>query len=244
MAAAAGGHALRRRTPSAAITSDAASNVSPAISPDGKLIAYASDRAQEGTTDIWVQQVAGGEPVRLTKGLGLCHSPSFSPDGSRIAFHGGPDSKGIFVTSTLGGGARRIADGRAPEFSPDGTTLAYMAADSNRIMVVPAMGGTPRELQTKHTVLERAHWLPDSKRLLFLGVDPGAPNPNGERREDWYTISLDGAEASAGAVPWLNDPFDRVGTALCLVRWRDDVGADRSTAPTSIASRSMSFRDA
>ena len=177
-----------------------------------KLIAYASDRAQEGTTDIWVQQIAGGEPVRLTKGLGLCHSPSFSPDGSRIAFHGGPDSKGVFVTSTLGGGARRIAaDGRAPEFSPDGTTLAYMAADSSRIMVVPAMGGTPRELQTKHTVLERAHWLPDSKRLLSLGVDPGAPNPSGERREDWYTISLDGAEASAGAAPWLNDPFDRVG---------------------------------
>ena len=134
------------------VTSDAASNVSPAISADGKLIAYASDRAEEGTTDIWVQQIAGGEPVRLTKGLGLCHSPSFSPDGSRIAFHGGPDSGGIYVTSTLGGGARRLADGRGPEFSPDGATIAYTAPDSSRIMLVSAMGGTPRELPTKHTM--------------------------------------------------------------------------------------------
>jgi eukaryotic-like serine/threonine-protein kinase len=193
------------------VTSDAASNVSPAISADGKLIAYASDRAQEGTTDIWVQQIAGGEPVRLTKGLGLCHSPSFSPDGSRIAFHGGADSGGIYVTSTLGGGARRLADGRGPEFSPDGATIAYTAPDSSRIMLVSAMGGTPRELPTKHSMLGRPHWLPDGKRLLFLGVDPAAANQSGARSEDWYTISLEGAEASAGAVPWLDDPFDRVG---------------------------------
>ncbi len=191
------------------ITSDAASNVSPAISADGKLIAYASDRAEEGTTDIWVQQIAGGEPVRLTKGLGLCHSPSFSPDGSRIAFHGGPDSGGIYVTSTLGGGARRLADGRGPEFSPDGTTIAYTAPDSSRIMLVSAMGGTPRELPTKHSMIGRPHWLPDSKRLLFLGVDPAAANQSGVRTEDWYTISLDGAELSAGAAPWLDDPYDR-----------------------------------
>jgi eukaryotic-like serine/threonine-protein kinase len=191
------------------VTSDAASNVSPAISPDGKLIAYASDRAQEGATDIWVQQVAGGEPVRLTKGLGLCHSPSFSPDGSRIAFHGGPDSGGIYVTSTFGGGARRLADGRGPEFSPDGSTIAYTAPDSSRIMLVPAMGGTPRELPTKHALLGRPHWLPDGKRLLFLGVDPAAANEGGARTDDWYTISLDGAEVSAGAAPWLDDPYDR-----------------------------------
>ena len=193
------------------ITSDASSNVSPAISRDGKLIAYASDRAQEGTTDIWVQQVAGGEPVRLTKGLGLCHSPSFSPDGSRIAFSGGPDAGGIYVTSTLGGGARRLADGRGPEFSPDGATIAYTAPDSSRIMLVPAMGGTPRELPTKHSMLGRPHWLPDGKRLLFLGVDPAAANQSDVRTEDWYTISLDGVELSAGAAPWLDDPFDRAG---------------------------------
>jgi serine/threonine protein kinase len=187
------------------LTSDAA-NVSPAISRDGKLIAYSSDRSQSGTTDIWVQQVAGGEPVRLTSGLGLCHSPSFSPDGSRIAFHGGPDSRGIYVMSTFGGGARRVADGFGPAFSPDGTQIAYMGSTNDRIMLVAAMGGTPREIPVKHSVQNRAQWLPDGKRLLFLGIDPKAASQS----FDWYSIPADGGdEKSCGAAKWLRDPYDR-----------------------------------
>jgi eukaryotic-like serine/threonine-protein kinase len=188
------------------LTSDTASNVSPAISPDGKLIAYSSDRAQSGATDIWVQQVAGGEPVRLTSGLGLSHSPSFSPDGSRVAFHGGPDAGGIYVSSTFGGGARRIADGRGAIFSPDGTQISYMGAESNRIMLVPAMGGTPREIPVNHNVINRAIWLPDGKRLLFLGQDPKAASPS----FDWYTVAVDGGEEkSSGNAKWMSAPFDR-----------------------------------
>jgi eukaryotic-like serine/threonine-protein kinase len=185
------------------MTSDAASNVSPVISPDARLIAYASDRSQSGTTDIWAQQLGGGDPVRLTSGLGLCHSPSFSPDGTRIVFHGGPDSSGIYVVSTLGGEARRIADGRGPEFSPDGRQIAYMGPTNDRIMLVSPAGGTPREIMVKHPVINRAKWLPDGKRLLFLGVDPKGSSPS-----DWYTIPVDGGEEkSCGATPWLREPF-------------------------------------
>lgn len=188
------------------LTSDATANVSPAISPDGKLVAYSSDRAQSGTTDIWVQQIAGGEPVRLTSGLGLCHSPSFSPDGSRIAFHGGPDSRGIYVISTFGGGARRIADGRGPIFSPDGTQIAYMGLMADRIMIVSATGGTPREIPLKHNVINRAVWLPEGKRLLFLGSGAQATN----QTFDWYSIGVEGGEEkSCEAAKWLRQPFDR-----------------------------------
>jgi Tol biopolymer transport system component/predicted Ser/Thr protein kinase len=188
------------------ITSDTASNVAPAISPDGKVIAYSSDRSQSGATDIWIQQVAGGEPVRLTSGLGLCHSPSFSPDGSRIVFHGGPDSRGIYVVSTFGGGARRIADGRGPSFSPDGAQIMYMSPTNDRIMLISAMGGTPRELSVKHGLINRPHWLPDGKRLLFAGIDSKAAS----QAFDWYTIPVDGGEEkSCGAAKWLVDQFGR-----------------------------------
>ena len=68
------------------ITADSGLSYSPALSPDGKLLAYASDRGGEGHLDIWVQQIGGGEPVRLTDHEADDYEPSFSPDGTLIVF--------------------------------------------------------------------------------------------------------------------------------------------------------------
>ena len=53
-------------------------------SPDGRFIAYSSDRG--GKFDIWVQQVSGGDPVQITKGPGQNWQPDWSPDGKYIAY--------------------------------------------------------------------------------------------------------------------------------------------------------------
>ena len=73
------------------LTNDTGLTYQPALSPDGKLLAYASDRSGEGNLDIWVQQSATGEPLRLTDHEADDREPAFSPDGSRIA-SGGRDN--------------------------------------------------------------------------------------------------------------------------------------------------------
>jgi tricorn protease-like protein len=108
------------------LTSDSGLSFEPAISPDGKLLAYASDRAGEGSLDIWVRQLPNGHPVRLTTDKADDREPNFSPDGGKIVFRSDRAGGGLYVISPLGGDARKIADrGRQPRFSPDGKWIAY-----------------------------------------------------------------------------------------------------------------------
>ena len=107
------------------LTFDSGLTTDPALSSDGQLIAYASDRAGAGNLDIWRQQIATGEAIRLTDDPADESEPAFSPDGSRIAFRSERDGGGIYVVSAFGGEPRLVAkEGRRPRFSPDGSEIA------------------------------------------------------------------------------------------------------------------------
>ncbi len=77
------------------LTADAGLTIDPALSPDGKLVAYASDRGGEGNLDIWVQQISDGKSRRLTRHEADDREPAFSPDGSSIVFRSERDGGGI-----------------------------------------------------------------------------------------------------------------------------------------------------
>ena len=68
------------------LTFDAGISGSPALSPDGSLLAFASDRGGAGNLDIWVQPVAGGEPIQVTRDAADDRTPVFSPDGGRLIY--------------------------------------------------------------------------------------------------------------------------------------------------------------
>jgi eukaryotic-like serine/threonine-protein kinase len=180
------------------LTWDSGLTVDPVLSPTGELLAYASDRAGEGNLDIWVQPVSGGEPKRLTQDPADEESPSFSPDGSRIAFHSYRNGGGIYAVSALGGQERRIADGgQNPRFSPDGLWIVYWIGEPNyyspsgKVYVVPSTSGKPVQVQPGFADARYPIWTPDGKHILFQGARSAQEEP------DWWVTPV-GSEIQAG----------------------------------------------
>src|SRR5262249_12423618 len=108
----------------------AALHAKPPGSPDGRSLAYSADR--QGNFDIWVQPVAGGDPVQVTKDPAHDWQPAWSPDGSQIAFRSERGGGGLFVVPALGGRERKIADfGYRPGGSPDGPRILFPNSQSS-----------------------------------------------------------------------------------------------------------------
>jgi Tol biopolymer transport system component len=174
------------------VTWEAGLAVNPAVSRDGKLLAYASDRAGDGGLDIWVQQTAGGEPLRLTHDTADDHEPSFSPDGTKIAFRSEREGGGVYLVSTLGGAYQLlIPGGHWPRFSPDGNRIAYIVGTTNNVFsgagtaaVLPAAGGESRTIPSVINVLMPV-WAPDGKHLLLVG------HTTDSNSYDWWVVNPD-----------------------------------------------------
>jgi serine/threonine protein kinase len=175
------------------LTSDVGWTDYPAISVDGRMLAYASDRSGEGNLDIWVQQLPDGSPVRLTHHVADEVEPSFSVDGSRLAFQSARGGGGIYVVPTLGGEERLLAArGFSPRFSPDGNWIAYGVAEQGGggLYVAPAAGGPATPVAAGFYRAQAHVWSPDSRHLLFWGQRQRDAPPDGNI--DWYVAAIPG----------------------------------------------------
>jgi Tol biopolymer transport system component len=184
------------------VTFDVGLTGDPALSPDGRLLAYASDRSGEEHLDIWVQQLAGGEPLRLTRDAGDDSQPAFSPDGTTIVYRSERDGGGLYTVPTLGGQPRFLArDGRFPRYSPDGKLISFWIGKptgsvgtrgASRVFVVPSGGGEARQVATEFQAAFPAEWA-DSKHLIFGGL---MAKGSDILRNVWV-LPVDGGEALA-----------------------------------------------
>jgi Tol biopolymer transport system component len=185
------------------LTSDPGLSSSSALSPDGKLVAYSSDRSLDGAQDLYIKQVAGGQPVRLTSDGAGNTTPNFSPDGSTIVFRSNRSGGGIYEIPAFGGDARLLARGGLnPKFSPDGAQVAYwvgaehvsaMVPGSGTVWVVPAAGGQPQRVGQNFAAARYPIWSEDGKHLLFVGYTSAKA---GERSSlDWWLIAPNGGSA-------------------------------------------------
>ena len=131
------------------VVADDSGNAGPQFSPDGKRIAYMSNRT--GAWQIWVSDTNGSNPrqVSFTESAG---TPRWSPDGRSIAFDAPYDGQTrIFVVKVDGTQqAQPIVQGLVPSFSRDGKWI-YFASDQTgdwQVWKVPVNGGGQVQLTT------------------------------------------------------------------------------------------------
>jgi eukaryotic-like serine/threonine-protein kinase len=228
------------------LTNDTGLSMDPAVSADGKLLAYASDAGDDRNLNIWIEQLGGGgSAVQLTHSDADTSQPSFSPDGSKIVFSSAQNGGGIYVIPTVGGEPVRVAAaGRDPSFSPDGKWIAYWRGGYESPFftymqratsyVLPTDGGQERRIGSDLNLgAARPVWAPDSKRLLVVGGP--------ENSSDLWVIYLDGKRPlRTGIFGVLNKQgfqlfFDRVphvskwerGFILFSARYKDAYNAWR-----------------
>jgi Tol biopolymer transport system component len=193
------------------LTNGPGSDADPAWSPDGYRIAFESSRDTPGIAgtatvvgfsnfEIYVMNADGSDQTRLTFTPYFDLKPSWSPDGSRIAFTSSDD---IYVMNADGSDPIPLAASSAFDdeaaWSPDGSKIAFT---SNRdgpvdIYVMNADGSEVTRL-TNPPANQNAVWSPDGSKIAFQ-------SSSRDVSFDIYTMNADGSDIT----PLTTDPeFD------------------------------------
>jgi Tol biopolymer transport system component len=148
-------------------------------------LAFETDR--DGNWEIYVLDVATGLERNLTRRTAQDLSPSWSPDGSQIAFHTDEDGDGtaeLFVIDADGGNPHRLMppDGGnnwRPSWSPDGERVTYMMG-YQLIQVVNVSDGLAQNYGRGFS----PSWSPDGGRLIYYA------DPDGHLNTDIYMLDV------------------------------------------------------
>jgi Tol biopolymer transport system component len=225
----------------------------PAWSPDGRRLLYrqTADNPIVQNADIWQIDVnpANPNPRPVLQRTGDERYPSFSPDGTRIAFRGDLDltdhsgDEELFAMNADGTNVvqltRNAVFDSGPAYSPDGTEIVFESArDSGNalaldVYVMDADGSDVRRLSTHPAHDEGPVWSPDGTKILFTSARDG--------QQEIYVMNADGSgqrrltlDAAREESPdWQPVPFDMTGHAAC-----GDAGRDRGNA-TSVVARGL-----
>ncbi len=156
----------------------------PALSPDGKFIAFAVMNPEKKCSDVFVMNRDGSARKALTSQGEGTHAvaPTWSADGKRIAYELvkghllGKDgyytiasySREIAIMDADGKNSKTIGKGTRPFWSPDGKKLLYVVISSFHnfhLWSMDADGKNPTQVVKDETL--RGDWSPDGKRIAF-----------------------------------------------------------------------------
>jgi Tol biopolymer transport system component len=157
------------------LTTDGRIYLDPDVSPDGRRIAFSGPTARFGV-GIFVMN-ADGSDVTSVVDRSFDTKPSWSPDGTRIAFLSNNDGPfgpvpRVFVVNVDGTGLRQLSPEHpdpnfwffddSPSWSPDGSQVLFLRAGV--LHVIDADGTDLTALPTEE-VLQSAEWSPDGARI-------------------------------------------------------------------------------
>lgn len=142
--------------------------------PPGLTGRIAFVRDHDGSPHVHVANADGSGVVRITEG----RSPSWSPDGRRIAFarwetndQGAVLSQSIYLMDADGSNETRLTEGGSPAWSPSGTRIAFVSAEGLSVIGVDGSGA---ELLIRHDYywerdqgVRHPAWSPDESRIGF-----------------------------------------------------------------------------
>ncbi|MBB6430766.1 DPP IV N-terminal domain-containing protein [Algisphaera agarilytica] len=182
------------------LTTDPANDVMPCISPDGKQVAFASDRA--GTWDIYLMDMDGGPAIKLTEDGAQNIHPSFSPDGNQLVYSSRGSQSGVWelILIDINRPQHRkiIGHGLFPVWAPKGNKVVYQRARErgSRWFSVWTVEITqdgeairPTEIAaSSNAAIITPEWSPDGRNIVFCTVlDPTADSPAGSRADIWIS---------------------------------------------------------
>lgn len=140
-----------------ALTHNTVEDTAPALSPDGRLVAF--DRRGA----VWVRPLGGGQERRLHSGF----DPAWSPDGSALAIAVG--GRRIEIVDARTGAVRKlVATGAQPAWSPDGSAIAF-ERDGDIWAAAPDGSGAHR-ITSGPTPDRMPAYSPDGRRIAYRAV--------------------------------------------------------------------------
>lgn len=157
------------------LTNDDSAQREPALSPDGRRVAFTSNRG--GSDDIWVVNTDGTGLRQVTAHPGEDAWPTWSPDSARIAFSSTRDDPqgDIYVVAAAGGTPTRLTSDPAgdtePAWSPDGTRIAFTTTRfgaAGDVVTMPAGGGPVTRAVPAPWDSSQPAWAADSRRLAVV----------------------------------------------------------------------------
>lgn len=167
------------------VTVHEAHEINPVFSPDGRQIAFSSNR--HGSYDLFTVPVQGGEARRLTYDSSADYPSGWSPDGKTVLFSSTrstdfPFGQELYSVPAAGGRETRITyhEGREGVFSPQGDRIAYVrgpgtwfrkgyrGSSNDDIWICDARGNDNRRLTTCNCQDTSPMWSPDGKYLYYV----------------------------------------------------------------------------